>query len=78
MIKTSRPWTFVTQINTAEGSRSSFDGQIAAVGERISNGRRARLLSAVAFRLWAAASICLATDGATGAEARPCCPKSAR
>jgi hypothetical protein len=68
MIKTSRLRAFLTQINAAEGNSSSFDGQIAAVGERISNGRRARLLSTVAFRLWAAASICLMTDGATGAE----------
>ena len=68
MIKTCRPWTFLTQINAAEGNRSSFGGQIATVGARISNGRRARLLSAVAFRLWAAASTCLVTDGATAAE----------
>lgn len=75
MIKTSRLWTFLTQINAAEGNRSSFDGQIAAVDARISNGRRARLLSAVAFRLWAAASICLVTDGATGAESTTLLPQ---
>jgi hypothetical protein len=75
MIKTSRLRAFLTQIIAAEGNRSSFDGQIAAVGERISNGRRARLLPTVAFRLWAAASICLATDGATGAESATLLPE---
>jgi hypothetical protein len=58
MLTTSRLWTFLTQINAP-------DGKIAAVGARIPNGCRARLTSTVAFRLWAVASICLATDGAT-------------
>jgi hypothetical protein len=60
MITTSRLRTFSTQIKA--------DGRIAAVGGRTPNGRRASLLSIVAFRLWAAASICLATDGATADE----------
>ena len=60
MITTSRLRTFSTQIKA--------DGRIAAVGGRTPNGRRASLLSIVAFRLWAAASICLATDGATANE----------
>ena len=68
MIKTPRLWTFLTQINAAEGNSSPFDGRIAALGAPIPNGRRASLLSTVAFRLWAAASICLVTDGAMAAE----------
>ena len=75
MIKTPRLWTLLTQINAAEGNRSSFDGKVAAVGARSSNGRRARLFSAVAFRLWAAASICFVTDGATGAESTTLLPQ---
>ena len=75
MIKTSRLRAFLTQIIAAEGNRSSFDGQIAAVGARVANGCRARLLSTVAFRLWAAASICLATHGATGAESTTLLPQ---
>jgi hypothetical protein len=45
---------------------AQFDGQIAAVNAQILS--RASLLSIVAFRLCAAASICLATAGATAAE----------
>ena len=60
MIATSRLWTFSTQIEA--------DSRIAAVGGRPPIGRRASFLSTVAFRLWAAASICLATDGATAVE----------
>jgi hypothetical protein len=61
-------WKPQTQVNTTDDNRSQFDSQIAAVNARILNGRRASLLSTVAFRLWAAASICLATYGATAAE----------
>ena len=61
-------WKSQTQVNITDDNRSQFDGQIAAVNARILNGRRASLLSNVAFRLGAAASICLATDGATAAE----------
>jgi len=43
-----------------------FDGQIAAVNAQILS--RARLLSIVAFRLCAAATICLVTAGTTVAE----------
>jgi hypothetical protein len=68
MITTSRLWTLFAQIDAAEGNGPPFDGRIAALGARIPKGRRASLLSAVAFRLWAAASICLATDGATATE----------
>ena len=60
MIMTSRLWTFSTQIKA--------DGRIAAVGGLTPIGRRASFLSTVAFRLWAAASSCLATDGATADE----------
>jgi hypothetical protein len=60
MIVTSRLWTLSTHIKA--------DGRIAAVGRRPLIGRRASFLSTVAFRLWAAASICLATDGATADE----------
>src|SRR4029453_16209362 len=45
---------------------AQFDGQIAAVNAQIPS--RASLLSIVTFRLCAAASICLATAGATVAE----------
>jgi uncharacterized protein YjiS (DUF1127 family) len=45
---------------------AQFDGQIAAVNAQILS--RASLRSIVAFRLCAAASICLATAGATAAE----------
>jgi hypothetical protein len=45
---------------------AQFDGQIAAVNAEIPS--RASLLSIVAFRLCAAASICLATAGATAVE----------
>jgi hypothetical protein len=63
-----------TQVNTTDGNRSQFDGQIAAVNARILNGRRrASFLSTFAFRLWAAASICLAMDGATAAESATIC-----
>jgi uncharacterized protein YjiS (DUF1127 family) len=46
--------------------RAQFDGQIAAVNAQILS--RASLLSIVAFRICAAASLCLATAGATVAE----------
>jgi hypothetical protein len=68
MITFLKLWRCVTQVNAAEGDRSSFDRQTTAIGVRIPTGRRARLLSTVVFRLWAAASICLATDGATAAD----------
>ena len=42
--------------------------QINAAIPRTWSGRRASLFSAVACRLWAAASICLATNGAAAAE----------
>jgi hypothetical protein len=75
MTTTPRLWKSQTQVNTTDGNRSQFDGQIAAVNARISNGRRrASLLSTFAFRLWAAASICLATDGATAAESATVLP----
>jgi uncharacterized protein YjiS (DUF1127 family) len=45
---------------------AQFDGQIAAVNAQILS--RASLLSIVAFRICAAASICLATGGALVAE----------
>jgi hypothetical protein len=54
-------------VNTTQ-TGDQFHGQIAGVNAPILNGRRATLLPTVAFRLWAAASICLATDGATAAE----------
>jgi hypothetical protein len=65
-------WKSQTRVNTTDDNRSQLDGQSAAVNPRILKGRRASLLSThlsiVAFRLGAAASICLATDGATAAE----------
>jgi Domain of unknown function (DUF1127) len=51
-------------VTTDRGAQ--FDGQIAAVNEQILS--RASLLSIVAFRLCAAASICLVTAGTTVAE----------
>src|SRR5262245_60431981 len=51
-------------VTTDRGAQ--FDGQIAAVNAQIL--RRASLLAIVAFRLCAAASICLATGGALVAE----------
>jgi hypothetical protein len=56
MTTTFRLWTFSTQIKA--------DGRKAAVGGRTPKGRRAGVLSIVAFGLWIAASICLATVGA--------------
>jgi hypothetical protein len=74
MTTTSRLWKSQTQVNTTGGNRSQF-GQIAAVSARILNGLpRASFLSTFAFRLWAAASICLATDGARGAESATVLP----
>ena len=75
MIKTSRLWTFLTQIKAVKGNRSPFDGQTAAAGARIPNGRYAGLLSALAFRLWATASICLATDALRAAESTTLLPQ---
>jgi Domain of unknown function (DUF1127) len=51
-------------VSTDRGAQ--FDGQIAAVNAQILS--RAGLLAIVAFRLCAAASICLATGGALVAE----------
>jgi len=51
-------------VTTDRGAQ--FDGQIAAVNAQILS--RASLLSIVAFRLCAAASICLAKAGAAAAE----------
>jgi hypothetical protein len=62
---TTRLWKSKTQVDTTDGNKSPFDGQSAAVNARILSGRRASLLSTVAFRLWTAASICLATGGTT-------------
>jgi hypothetical protein len=63
---------------TPSGAR--LGGRIAAAGARIPRRRRASLMSAVAFRLWAAAGICLAADGATAAEAAlsPACAAADR
>ena len=66
MIAISRLWRCATQVGAADGNR--FRGWITMVGAGIRNGRRASLLSTVAFRLWAAASIWLAMDGLTAAE----------
>ena len=46
--------------------RARFDGQLPAVNAQVLS--RASLLSIVAFRLWAIASICLAMAGPTVAE----------
>lgn len=46
--------------------RARFDGQLPAVNAQVLS--RASLLSIVAFRLWATASICLAMAGPTVAE----------
>ena len=46
--------------------RARFDGQLPAVNAQVLS--RASLLSVVAFRLWATASICLAMAGPTVAE----------
>jgi hypothetical protein len=67
MTTTPRLWKSPTH-NTTSCERSPFDGKIVAVNARIPSGRRTSLLSTVAFRLWTAASICLAT-GATTAVA---------
>jgi hypothetical protein len=65
-------WKSQTRVNTADGNGSQFDGQIAAGNARILyRRRRASSLSTFAFRLWAAASICLATARATVAESAP-------
>ena len=74
MINSFRSWTFSTQIK-AEGSRQPFEREIAAVGARIPKGHRASLLSAIAFRLWAAASVCLAAHGATAAGSATLLPQ---
>jgi hypothetical protein len=70
MITTSWICTILTQINASDGNRSPFDGRIAAAGARTPNGRHTSVLSTVAFRFLAAASICLVTDGATAADSR--------
>ena len=64
MTATPKLWKSLTLVNTRH-TGDQFDGQIAAVNAPILDGRRASLLPTVAFRLWAAANICLATDGAT-------------
>jgi hypothetical protein len=67
MTTTPKLWKSLMLVNTTQ-TGDQFHGQIAGVNAPILNGRRATLLPTVAFRLWAAASICLATDGATAAE----------
>jgi uncharacterized protein YjiS (DUF1127 family) len=57
-------------VSTDRGAQ--FDGQIAAVNAQILS--RAGLLAIVAFRLCAAASICLVTAGATVAESATVLP----
>jgi hypothetical protein len=63
MTTTSRLWTLLTQIKA--------DGRKAAVGGRTPKGRRASFLSIVAFGIWVAASIGLATEGAATGDTAP-------
>jgi hypothetical protein len=56
----------LVDISIATDRRAQFDGQIAAVNAQVLS--RASLLSIVAFRLLATASICLAMAGPTVAE----------
>jgi hypothetical protein len=75
MINSFRSWTSLTLIIAPGGSRDPFDREIAAVGTRIPKRHRASLLSTVAFRLWAAASMCLAAHGATAAGSATLLPQ---